>query len=90
MTRGSLTHMAEVSERDLEMLEFERLRWKYLGAKETAIRDRFNMSATRYHQVLTVLIDRPEAAAYDPQLVNRSLHLREQRRHQRSPRHLRG
>ena len=53
----------ELTARDLEMLEFERLTWRYPGAKETAILDRFEMSATRYYQVLLDLIDRPAAEA---------------------------
>ena len=30
-------------------------------AKETAVREKFDMSSTRYYQVLNALIDRPEA-----------------------------
>ena len=62
---------AGLSERDGEILEFERHWWKYAGAKEQAIRDQFQMSATRYYQVLNALIDRPEALAHDPLLVKR-------------------
>src|SRR6188472_2738599 len=58
-----------LGERDREILEFERQWWKYAGAKETAIRESFDMSATRYYQVLNALIDRPEALAEDPLLV---------------------
>ena len=49
-----------LSERDREILDFERQWWKYAGAKETAVRDKFDMSSTRYYQVLNALIDRPE------------------------------
>jgi hypothetical protein len=38
-----------LGERDREILEFERQWWKYAGAKETAIRESFDMSATRYY-----------------------------------------
>ena len=44
--------------------------WKYAGAKDQAIRDKFAMSATRYYQVLNALIDKPEALAQDPLLVS--------------------
>lgn len=74
----------ELSDRDREILEFERLRWKYAGAKEAAVRERFDMSLTRYYQVLNALVDRPEALAYDAQLVNRIRRLHAARRRQRS------
>ena len=55
-----------LSERDRDILEFERQWWKYAGAKETAVREKFDMSSTRYYQVLNALIDRPEALEADP------------------------
>jgi hypothetical protein len=78
----------ELSERDRAILEFERQWWKYAGAKESAVREQFDMSATRYYQVLNVLIDRPEALAADPMLVRRLRRLRAHRQHQRSARRL--
>ncbi len=77
-----------LSERDSEILEFERQWWKYAGAKETAVRDKFDMSATRYYQVLNALIDRPEALEADPLLVRRLRRLRAARQRQRSARRL--
>lgn len=53
------------------ILDFERQWWRLPGAKEQAIRDRFEMSPTRYYQTLNALLDVPEALAYDPTLVNR-------------------
>jgi hypothetical protein len=44
------------------ILDFEALHWKYAGAKETQIRERFDMSATRFYQVLNHLIDQPAAS----------------------------
>jgi hypothetical protein len=58
------------------ILDFERKWWRLAGAKEQAIRDRFEMSPTRYYQSLNTLLDVPEALAYDPQLVNRLRRLR--------------
>ena len=60
-----------LSDRDREILEFERQWWKYAGAKETAVREKFDMSSTRYYQVLNALIDKPEALEADPLLVRR-------------------
>jgi len=76
----------ELSERDQSVLAFERQWWKYAGAKEQAIRELFDMSATRYYQVLNALIDRPEALAYDPMLVKRLRRLRASRQRARSAR----
>jgi hypothetical protein len=78
----------ELSARDSEILEFERQWWKYAGAKETAIRESFDMSATRYYQVLNALIDRADALAEDPLLVRRLRRLRAERQRVRSARRL--
>jgi Protein of unknown function (DUF3263) len=77
-----------LSDRDLRILAFERQWWKYAGAKEQAIRDLFEMSATRYYQVLNALIDRPEAMEADPMLVKRLRRLRASRQRARSARRL--
>jgi hypothetical protein len=78
----------ELSERDAEILSFERQWWKFAGAKEQAIRDKFEMSATRYYQLLNALIDRPDALAHDPLLVKRLRRLRATRQRNRSARRL--
>ncbi|MCY7399509.1 MAG: DUF3263 domain-containing protein, partial [Nocardioides sp.] len=39
---------AGLSQRDREILEFERHWWKFAGAKEQAVREKFDMSSTRY------------------------------------------
>jgi Protein of unknown function (DUF3263) len=77
-----------LSDRDREILEFERQWWKYAGAKESAVREKFDMSSTRYYQVLNALIDRPEALEADPLLVRRLRRLRAARQRQRSARRL--
>ncbi len=77
-----------LSQRDREVLDFERQWWKYAGAKEQAVREKFDMSSTRYYQVLNALIDRPEALEADPLLVRRLRRLRSARQRQRSARRL--
>ena len=77
-----------LSAREREVLAFERQWWKYAGAKEQAVRDLFDMSATRYYQLLNTLIDRPEALAHDPMLVKRLRRMRSERARQRSARRL--
>lgn len=69
-----------------EMLAFERQWWRRPGAKETAIRDRFGISPTRYYQVLNTLVDRPDALASDPVLVGRLRRVRAARHRGRLPR----
>lgn len=76
--------MDELTDFDRQILDFERAWWKYPGAKETAIRETFDISATRYYQLLNALIERAEALAHDPLLVRRLQRLREQRRRLRS------
>jgi hypothetical protein len=78
----------ELSARERDILSFERQWWKYAGAKEQAIKDLFDMSATRYYQVLNALIDRPEALVHDPMLVKRLRRLRTTRQRTRSARRL--
>ena len=79
---------APLSDRDREVLAFERQWWKYAGAKEQAIKELFDMSATRYYQLLNYLIDSPAALEADPMLVKRLRRLRAQRQRQRSARRL--
>ena len=57
--------------------------------QETAIREKFDMSSTRYYQVLNVLIDKPAAHAAAPLLVGRLTRLRAKRQQQRSTNRLR-
>ena len=60
-----------LTEREHGVLEFERLLWRYVGAKEQAIKDRLGLSAVRYYQILNVLIDDERATAWNPILVQR-------------------
>ena len=78
----------ELSARDREILAFERKWWKYAGAKEQAVRELFDMSSTRYYQVLNALIDRPAALEQDPMLVKRLRRMRQSRQRARSARRL--
>ena len=77
-----------LTDRDRRIMDFERQWWKYAGAKEQAIRELFEMSATRYYQILNALIDTPGALAYDPMLVKRLRRMRASRQRARSARRL--
>ena len=73
----------ELSQREVEILDFERSWWKHAGAKDRAIRERFGMSATRYYQLLNELLENPAAMSHDPILVKRLKRLRVYRQRQR-------
>jgi Protein of unknown function (DUF3263) len=76
--------MAALSERETQILAFERNWWRQPGAKEQAISDLLGLSATRYYQLLNKLIDRTEALAFDPVLVKRLRRQRARRQRMRS------
>ncbi len=82
------TQEEPLSERDREIIAFERQWWKYAGAKEQAIKDLFDMSATRYYQVLNSLIDSQSALEHDPMLIKRLRRMRAARQRARSARRL--
>lgn len=69
--------------RERGVLDFERRRWKHVGAKEQAIRDEFGLSPTHYYQILNALLDDPAALAYRPTLVNRLRRARDAKRRER-------
>jgi hypothetical protein len=75
-----------LSHHETEILAFERSWWSVGGAKESAIRERFELSAADYYRLLGELIDRPEALERDPLLVRRLRRQRLSRRRERSAR----
>ncbi len=72
-----------LTERERAILDFERSWWSQPGPKETAIRERFELSPTRYYELLNELLEGTEAMEYDPLVVRRLRRLRERRRRQR-------
>lgn len=86
--REGAHEIGDLSERDQQVLAFERQWWKYAGAKEQAVRELFDMSATRYYQVLNALIDSPAALEHDPMLVKRLRRMRSTRQRARTARRL--
>ena len=56
---------------DRAMLDFERSWWTEDKPKEAAIRERFELSAARYYQILLELLEMPEAYEYDQLVVRR-------------------
>jgi hypothetical protein len=68
--------VAGLTEREQRILAFERKWWRHAGAKEQAIRDAFDLSSTRYYQLLNGLLDKPAAIEAEPMLVARLRRLR--------------
>jgi hypothetical protein len=72
-----------LTDRDRAILDFERTWWTEPGPKESAIREHFELSGTRYYQILHELLDDAEAIEYDPLVVRRLRRLRDRRRRAR-------
>src|SRR3954471_10147352 len=89
--RGSLLLMASqgsvegmvLTDRDQAIIDFERSWWSEPGRKELAIRERFDLSTTRYYGILNELLDVPEALDYDPLVIRRLRRVRDRRRRAR-------
>lgn len=77
-----------LSVQQAELLEFEKQWWALPGSKESEIRERFDISPTRYYQLLNALIDSEEALVHDPLLVKRLRRLRAARQKERTARRL--
>ena len=75
---------ASLTELETKILDFESQWWKYAGAKESAIKELFDMSPPAYYQLLNNLIDRDDALLASPMLVKRLRRLREARTNARS------
>ena len=79
MEELKLETSAALSDLEVRILDFERQWWRYAGAKETGIKDQFNLSAREYYELLNNLIDREDALAASPLLIKRLRRLREAR-----------
>ncbi len=73
-----------LTELEVRILDFERQWWRYAGAKESSIKEFFNVTPPVYYQLLNNLIDREEALLAQPMLVKRLRRLREARTEARS------
>jgi hypothetical protein len=77
--------VSSLTELEMRILAFERSLWRSPGAKEREILDAIGITPTRYYQLLNELIDRPDAARFDPALVARLRRRRTARARLRSP-----
>ena len=76
---SQITAPSTLTELEARILDFERQWWKFAGAKESAIKELFDMAPPAYYQLLNNLIDREDALAASPMLVKRLRRLREAR-----------
>ncbi len=72
-----------LTQRDRDILDFERSWWSATAPKDVQIRERFELSATRYYQLLGEMLDTDDAMAYDPLVVRRLQRQRDRRRRAR-------
>jgi len=86
MMENANTSPAVLSDLEARILEFEGTWWKFAGAKESAIKELFDLTAPRYFQLLNDLIDREDALVAAPMLVKRLRRLREARMSARTSR----
>ena len=77
-----------LTERDRAIIEFERSWWSEEGSKESIIRERFELSTTRYYELLGDLIDSEEAYEFDPLVIRRLRRMRDRRRRARFEREI--
>jgi uncharacterized protein DUF3263 len=80
----------QLSDLDREILAFEEDWISHAGAKDDAVRERFDLTPTGYHQLLNRLIDLPAAEQHAPRLVRRLRRRRTARHEQRSARRASG
>ena len=78
----------DLTDRDRDILAFERKWWTHAGAKEKAIREVFEVSPTRYYQLLNDLLEKRAALEADPMLVKRLRRLRAHRQRARAAKRL--
>lgn len=72
-----------MSELEQKVLDFER-KWPVpTSLKHQAILAEFDLTPTRYFQILNLILDKPEAARRSPALVNRLRRLRHSHRKSR-------
>jgi hypothetical protein len=68
-----------LSDLEIRILDFESNWWRFAGAKESAIKELFDLNAPRYYQLLNDLIDRDDALTASPMLVKARMQARSAR-----------
>ncbi|MDP7065994.1 MAG: DUF3263 domain-containing protein [Acidimicrobiales bacterium] len=70
----------KLSQRDLDILEFEQSWWESEIPKDQAVRERFQLTESEYAVALEQLIASEEALSVEPLLVRRLRRMRDRRR----------
>ena len=73
----------DLTDAERSLLDFEREWWQLPASKMSEIRARFGFSTSSYYRTLHLLVDRPDAEAYDPLTVRRVRRRRELFRRER-------
>lgn len=60
-----------LTDRDHRILDLESRTFRYVGAKERAIREEIGISRTAYYVRLNALLDEPDALRIAPAMINR-------------------
>lgn len=68
---GAASGRAPLSDRDRRILALEGRTFRYLGAKESHIREQLGMTPTAYFVRLNALLDEPAALREAPAVVHR-------------------
>ena len=71
--------VAALTERQIQILAFEKQFFKYAGVKERAIHDQLGLTPIAYYQQVAALLDLEAAHAAEPALMARLRELRDQR-----------
>ena len=72
-----------LTDRDKAILDFEGCWRTEPGSKEAGIRERFELSTTRYYEIIGELVDTPAAYEHAPLVIKRLQRQRERRRRER-------
>jgi hypothetical protein len=73
----------DLTDVERSLLDFECMWWQLPASKTSEIRARFGFSTSSYYRTLHLLVDRPDAEAYDPLTVRRVRHRRDLVRRER-------
>lgn len=76
-----------LSDRDIQILDFEDAHGPHTGRKQLAIYDDLGLRPARYYQLLNRIIDNPAALAERPLLINRLRRIRDENAAEQRRRH---
>lgn len=78
--RSAPADSSSLTQAQRRLLDFEARSWPLEGAKAQAIAEEFDWTVNQYYFQLSKLVNVPAAAAYQPVVVRRLRHARDERR----------